>query len=84
MYVDDVPDPKLPGEEFAVHRKMGFAVDGGVAVLRPDGHVACTVALEEAQGTVEALEGYFKRFLNGRGQDKGRGRLGRAKVSAHL
>jgi len=63
VYADDLEDLKVPGAKAAAHAKMGLK-DGGVVVLRPDGHVGCVVALEEGTKTVEALEAYFASFMN--------------------
>jgi 2-polyprenyl-6-methoxyphenol hydroxylase-like FAD-dependent oxidoreductase len=63
IYTDDLEDLKVPGAKAAAHAKVGLE-DGGVVVLRPDGHVGCVVVLEEGTKTVEALEAYFTSFMN--------------------
>lgn len=63
IYADDIPDIRVPQARFAVHEKLGLdAEKGGVVVVRPDGHVACTVRLVEGSGTVDALNGYISAF----------------------
>ncbi|EEH41973.2 phenol 2-monooxygenase [Paracoccidioides lutzii Pb01] len=63
IYVDDIPDIKMPNAKAAAHSKVGFdAEQGGVVVLRPDGHIACTVQLVRGGGTVDALNEYFGAF----------------------
>ena len=61
VYADDLADPKVPGATAAAHAKVGLP-NGGVVVIRPDGHVGCVVALEEGTKTVEAMEAYFAAF----------------------
>jgi 2-polyprenyl-6-methoxyphenol hydroxylase-like FAD-dependent oxidoreductase len=61
VYADDLSDPKVASTQATAHAKMGLK-DGGVVVIRPDGHVGCVVALEEGNKTVEALESYFATF----------------------
>ena len=64
VYADDVWDAKVPEAKAASHAKTGFeGEEGGVVVVRPDGHVGCAVRLVEGAGTAEALEGYFSSFL---------------------
>ncbi|KAK2736124.1 hypothetical protein FQN55_001864 [Onygenales sp. PD_40] len=63
VYVDDIPDIKVPNASAAAHAKLGVDGDkGAVVVLRPDGHIACTVQLVEGSGTVDALNEYFGAF----------------------
>ncbi|WEW57384.1 hypothetical protein PRK78_002851 [Emydomyces testavorans] len=63
IYADDRSDRFVPGAKAPAHAKMGFSSEkGGVVVVRPDGHVACSVALVEGPGTVEALNQYFGSF----------------------
>jgi 2-polyprenyl-6-methoxyphenol hydroxylase-like FAD-dependent oxidoreductase len=63
IYADDVWDAKVPEAKAASHAKTGFeGHEGGVVVVRPDGHVGCAVRLVEGRGTTEALEGYFSSF----------------------
>ncbi|KAL9109516.1 MAG: hypothetical protein Q9227_005851 [Pyrenula ochraceoflavens] len=88
IYADDQPDLKVRDADFAAHAKIGFSEKtGGVVVVRPDGHVGCTVALVEGCGTVDALDEYFSAFTGrklGDG-DVSRGHhLGKGSVSAHL
>ena len=82
VYADELEDLKVPGAKAAAHAKMGLR-DGGVVVLRPDGHVGCVVALEEGTKTVEALEAYFASFMNKSRSANGLGR-GAEHVSARL
>ena len=63
IYADDIWDAKVPDAKAASHAKTGFGGDeGGVVVVRPDGHVGCAVRLVEGEGTAQALEGYFSSF----------------------
>ena len=63
IYADDIWDAKVPEARAASHAKTGFeGEEGGVVVVRPDGHVGCAVRLVEGKGTAEALEGYFSSF----------------------
>ena len=63
MYVDMIPDARVPGAKAAAHAKMGLDEErGGVVVVRPDGYVACVVRLVEGSGTVDALNDYFSTF----------------------
>ncbi|PGH18451.1 hypothetical protein AJ79_00521 [Helicocarpus griseus UAMH5409] len=63
IYVDDIPDIRVPNAKAAAHMKLGFDTEnGGVVVLRPDGHIACTVQLVRGSGTVDALNEYFAAF----------------------
>lgn len=63
IYADDIPDVRVPHANFAAHEKLGFDVEhGGVVVVRPDSHVACTLQLVEGSGTVDALNKYFNAF----------------------
>ncbi|EEQ90998.2 FAD monooxygenase [Blastomyces dermatitidis ER-3] len=65
IYVDNVPDIKAPNARAAAHTKLGFDTErGGVVVLRPDGHIACTLQLVEGNGTVDALNEYFGAFAS--------------------
>jgi hypothetical protein len=43
-----------------------------VVVVRPDGHVGCVVRLVDGEGTVEALEEYFARFVKRGVWDRGK------------
>lgn len=45
-------------------------------VFRPDGHVGIAVRLVEGNGTVEALEGYFKGFTTQNSQTRSESGLG--------
>jgi 2-polyprenyl-6-methoxyphenol hydroxylase-like FAD-dependent oxidoreductase len=63
VYADDMWDAKVPDAKAASHAKTGFeGEEGGVVVVRPDGHVGCAVRLVEGTGTVDALNGYFASF----------------------
>ncbi|KAH8696572.1 putative FAD monooxygenase [Talaromyces proteolyticus] len=63
IYADDIPDVRVPNAKFSAHEKLGFDPEqGGVVVVRPDSHVACTVQLVEGSGTVDALNAYFGSF----------------------
>ncbi|KAL1955463.1 hypothetical protein VTO42DRAFT_8557 [Malbranchea cinnamomea] len=63
IYADDQPDIRVPNAKASAHEKLGFDPEnGGVVVVRPDGHVACTLKLVEGSGTVDALEEYFGSF----------------------
>ena len=63
VYADDVWQRAVADAKAPAHAKTGFeGEEGGVVVVRPDGHVACAVRLVGEQ-TVEALEGYFATFL---------------------
>jgi hypothetical protein len=65
IYVDDIPDHRVPDAKAAAHVKMGFDQDkGGIAVVRPDGHVAVTLQLVSGSGTVDALNAYFDAFAS--------------------
>ena len=81
VYADDLPDMRVPDAEAAAHAKVGLE-DGGVVVIRPDGHVGCVVKLEEGTGTVEALEQYFSSFTTKGGAYSGSEGLGGG--SAHV
>ena len=71
VYADDIWDAKVPDAKAASHAKTGFIGDeGGVVVVRPDGHVGCAVRLVEGSGTTEALEGYFSSFTTKEGPAK--------------
>lgn len=64
VYADDVWDPMVPDARAAAHAKMGLdPIEGGVVVVRPDGHVGCVVSLVEGSGTVDALNDYFGAFV---------------------
>ena len=63
IYADDIWDQRVPDATAAAHAKVGLEQDGGVVVVRPDGHVACCVGLVEGRGTVDALEEYFAGFV---------------------
>ncbi|KAI1981525.1 hypothetical protein LOZ53_006073 [Ophidiomyces ophidiicola] len=63
IYADDLADQCVAGAKAPVHDKMGFKDDkGGVVVVRPDGHIACSVGLVEGPGTVDALNKFFGSF----------------------
>ncbi|KAL8738351.1 MAG: hypothetical protein Q9181_000822 [Wetmoreana brouardii] len=65
IYADDVRDDRVPEARASAHAKMGFAAnEGGVAIVRPDGHVGCAVQLVEGSGTVDALNEYFGAFVS--------------------
>jgi hypothetical protein len=65
IYADDQPDIRVPNAKAAAHEKLGFdAGYGGVVVVRPDGHVGCTVRLVEGSGTTDALNEYFGAFTS--------------------
>jgi 2-polyprenyl-6-methoxyphenol hydroxylase-like FAD-dependent oxidoreductase len=65
VYADDVWQKPAADAKAPAHTKTGFEDidDGGVVVVRPDGHVACSVRLAGKE-TAEALEGYFSTFLS--------------------
>ena len=64
IYADDLPDERVPGAKAAAHAKMSLdAENGGVVVVRPDGHVGCVVNLVEGSATVDALNDYFGAFM---------------------
>ncbi|PKY07233.1 2-polyprenyl-6-methoxyphenol hydroxylase [Aspergillus campestris IBT 28561] len=77
LYSDDIPDVRVPQAQFAAHEKLGLNPElGGVVVVRPDSHVACTVQLTEGSGTVDALNAYFNAFAaKPVGQDSQQSRL---------
>ena len=62
IYADDIWSERVPDAQAAAHAKVGLEDEGGVVVVRPDGHIGCVVALTEGNGTYEALEGYFASF----------------------
>lgn len=65
VYADDVWDERVPHAKASAHAKMGLDHErGGVLVVRPDGHVGCSVALVEGSGTVDALNAYFGAFVS--------------------
>lgn len=65
IYVDNLVDTRVPHSRAAAHEKMGFDPTlGGVAVVRPDGHVGCVVQLVKGRGTVDALNEYFGSFTS--------------------
>ena len=65
VYADDVWDPRVPDAKAAAHAKMGLDLEqGGVVIVRPDGHVGCVVSLVEGSGTVDALNDYFGAFVS--------------------
>ncbi|KAL8732475.1 MAG: hypothetical protein Q9166_002688 [cf. Caloplaca sp. 2 TL-2023] len=67
IYADDVWNSREPDAKACAHAKMGLdAEEGGVLVVRPDGHVGCTVRLVKGRGTVDALNGYFGAFVTKR------------------
>lgn len=64
VYADDVWDARVPESKASAHAKMGLnAQEGGVIVVRPDGHIGCVVRLVEGSGTVDALNDYFGAFV---------------------
>lgn len=73
VYADDIWDQRVPTATAAAHAKVGLGIEegeGGVVVVRPDGHVGCVVRLVEGDGTVQALEEYFAGFVVGGGGKK--------------
>ncbi|KAF3482193.1 phenol 2-monooxygenase [Arthroderma uncinatum] len=65
IYVDGIIHKKSSDETGSAHRKAGFDADkAGVVVVRPDGHVACSVQLERGSGSVDALDKYFATFTS--------------------
>ena len=65
VYADDVWDPRVPTAKASAHAKMGLSEEqGGVVIVRPDGHVGCVVSLVEGSGTVDALNEYFGAFVS--------------------
>ncbi|KAL8699421.1 MAG: hypothetical protein Q9201_006014 [Fulgogasparrea decipioides] len=77
IYADDVWDDRVPEAKASAHAKMGFDTkEGGVAIVRPDGHVGCAVQLVEGSGTVDALNEYFGAFVSKKiGRDNVKARL---------
>ncbi|KAL8693604.1 MAG: hypothetical protein Q9218_001604 [Villophora microphyllina] len=76
IYADDTWDARVPDATASAHEKMGLEVKkGGVAIVRPDGHVGCAVQLVEGSGTVDALNEYFGAFVT-----KSMGRGGTARL----
>jgi len=76
VYADDRWDAKVPDAPAAAHARTGFTGDeGGVVVVRPDGHVGVAVRLVEGRGTIEALDGYFESFTTGGSQSSQRSRF---------
>lgn len=73
VYADDIADAKVPDAQAAAHAKVGLE-DGGIVIIRPDGHVGCVVKLEAGKRTVEALEAYFKAFTRKGGLESGSGK----------
>ncbi|RMD40769.1 hypothetical protein DV735_g4371, partial [Chaetothyriales sp. CBS 134920] len=64
IYADDILDPRIPDVKAASHENTGFEKgEGGVVVVRPDGHVGAAVKLVEGNGTADALQAYFDAFL---------------------
>lgn len=77
VYADDVWDARVSDAKAAAHAKMGLGSEqGGVVIVRPDGHVGCVVSLVEGSGTVDALNEYFGAFASRP--------IGRAYVKAQL
>ncbi|KAG6011079.1 hypothetical protein E4U21_000110 [Claviceps maximensis] len=63
VYADDRWDAKFPNAKASAHAKMGFdQTKGAVVVVRPDGYVGAVVALEEGNGTINALNDYYSAF----------------------
>jgi phenol hydroxylase-like protein/FAD binding domain-containing protein len=63
VYADDRWDRRVPDAKALAHAKMGLDEErGGVVVVRPDGYVGIVLALEEGNGTVDALNEYFGAF----------------------
>ena len=87
IYADDRRQMKALDAKFGSHAKVGLTGDeGAVVVVRPDGHVGVAIRLVEGQGTVEALEGYFRGFTTSSsfvGSESGLGG-GQAHVRAQL
>lgn len=77
IYADDIPDIRVPQATYAAHEKLGFdPAKGGVVVVRPDGHISCTVQLVEGSGTVDAMNAFFDGFsTKPLGQDQQQSRL---------
>lgn len=85
VYADDKKDMRVLDAKAAAHAKVGLTGDeGAVVVVRPDGHVGVAVRLVEGEGTVEALEGYFRGFTNGVKDGKGRTGLGGGQFRSQL
>lgn len=62
VYADDLWDERVPEASASAHSKMGLdAENGGVVVVRPDGHIGCVVSL--SSGTTDALNDYFQTFV---------------------
>ena len=65
VYADDAWDSRVPDVKATAHAKMGLdSGEGGVVIVRPDGHVGCVVNLVEGSGTVDALNDYFGAFVS--------------------
>ncbi|RMZ90591.1 hypothetical protein DV736_g2187, partial [Chaetothyriales sp. CBS 134916] len=63
IYADDIWDARVPEAKAASHANTGFENgEGGVVVVRPDGHVGAAVKLVEGGGTADALQAYFDSF----------------------
>jgi 2-polyprenyl-6-methoxyphenol hydroxylase-like FAD-dependent oxidoreductase len=77
IYADDRRDLKVLDAKASAHAKAGLTDgEGAVVVVRPDGHVGIAVRLVEGNGTVEALEGYFKGFTTQNSQTQPESGLG--------
>ncbi|KPI38063.1 Phenol 2-monooxygenase [Cyphellophora attinorum] len=84
IYADDVWQRAVADAKAPAHAKTGFeGEEGGVVVVRPDGHVACAVRLV-GEETVEALEGYFATFLHKQLVQTVKTEVSPAKVRAQL
>ncbi|PGG99438.1 hypothetical protein AJ80_09362 [Polytolypa hystricis UAMH7299] len=65
IYADERPDMRVPNAKAAAHEKIGLSAEkGAIVVVRPDGHVACTLQLVPGSGTVDALNEYFSAFAS--------------------
>ncbi|EFR01873.1 phenol 2-monooxygenase [Nannizzia gypsea CBS 118893] len=65
IYADDLVHKSAAQPIGSIHKKLGFDTDRpGVVVIRPDGHVACILRLEEGTGTIDALNKYFGTFTS--------------------
>lgn len=77
IYADDRRDLRVPDAKASAHAKVGLTDgEGAVVVVRPDGHVGVAIRLVEGNGTVEALEGYFKGFTTQTSQKQPESGLG--------
>jgi hypothetical protein len=66
VYADDISQTGVRGCRGSVHEKMGFDQEkGGVAIVRPDGIIACCLSLGDGTVTAHGINEYFKS-LSGR------------------